>query len=61
MYNSWQLKQIADTMEAKCIKKLVDYDADSSNAQEAVRVLFALLRDDNQRELILSYQSYKHI
>jgi hypothetical protein len=60
MYNSWQLKQISDTMEAKCAKKLAAYDAASSDAKEAHRALFSLLRDDDQRELVLSHQSYKN-
>jgi hypothetical protein len=59
MYNSLKLKQIADKMEANRVKKLARYEAASSVAKEARRALFAILHDDDQRELVLSEWSYK--
>jgi hypothetical protein len=60
MYNSWQLKQIADKMESYRVKKLWHYEVISSVAKDARRSLFSILRYDYQRKLVLSYWSYKH-
>jgi hypothetical protein len=54
------LKQIADEMESYRVIKLWHYEVAISAAKEAHRSLFAILRDEDQRELILCEWGYKN-
>jgi hypothetical protein len=55
------LKQTADTLEGKHIKKLADYDAASIDAQEPNKALFALLHDNDLHEIRFSFQGYQNL
>jgi hypothetical protein len=44
-FNSYQLKDIADTMEACLVDHLWRYNVATSKTKEARRLLFAILRD----------------
>jgi hypothetical protein len=58
-FNSYQLKDIADKMEACLVYHLWHYNVANSNTNEAHRLLFAILRDDNKHELLLCDCAYK--
>jgi nitrate/nitrite-specific signal transduction histidine kinase len=60
-YNSYQLKDIADEMESYRVDQLWHYNVATSNTKEARRLLFAILRDDDQRELVFSDNAYKDL
>jgi hypothetical protein len=58
-FNSYQLKDIADKTESCCVDQLWHYNVATINTKEAHRLLFAILRDDDQCELPLCDYSYK--
>jgi tRNA1(Val) A37 N6-methylase TrmN6 len=58
-YNSYQLKDIADKMKSYHVDHLRHYNVATSNTKEARRLLFAILRDNNQRELALCDYAHK--
>jgi hypothetical protein len=58
-FNSYQLKDIVDKMEACLVDYLWHYNVATSNTKEARRLLFVILRDDKKRELVLSDYSYE--
>jgi hypothetical protein len=60
-FNSYQLKDIADTMEACLGDHLWPYNVAASNTKESHRLLYVILRDDEKRELILSDYAYKNV
>jgi hypothetical protein len=60
-YNSYQLKDMVDNMESYCVYHLWNYNVATSNTKEARRLLFAILRDDEQCELVLSDNAYKDL
>jgi hypothetical protein len=60
-YNSYQLKDIADKMESYRVDHLWHYNVATSNTKEACQLFFAVLRDDDQRELIFSGNAYKDL
>jgi hypothetical protein len=60
-YNCYQLKDIADKMESYRVDHLWYYNLATSNTKEARRKLFAILRDDDQRELVFSDNAYKDL
>jgi hypothetical protein len=53
-YNFYQLKDIADNMKFYRVDHLWNYNVATSNTKEDRLLLFAILRDDDQRELVLS-------
>jgi tRNA1(Val) A37 N6-methylase TrmN6 len=60
-YNSYQLKDISDKMESYRVDQLWHCNIATSNTKEARRLLFAILCDDNQRELVFSDYAYKDL
>jgi cytidylate kinase len=55
------LKQIADTLEATCIKKQADYEAAILAAHQATEALEAILLTDNLPEIRFSWTTYKNV
>jgi hypothetical protein len=57
-YNYYQLKEMVDKMESYPVDHMWCYNVATSNTKEAHRLLFAILRDDDQRELVFSDHAY---
>jgi hypothetical protein len=58
-FNSHQLIEMADKMESIHVDKLWYYNVATSNTNDAHRSLFAIIRDDDKRRLILCDIAYK--
>jgi hypothetical protein len=60
-FNSYQLKDIADKTEACLVGHLWRYNVATSNTKEARRLLYVILRDDKNCELVFSDHAYKDL
>jgi hypothetical protein len=58
-FNSHQLKEMVDKMESILVDKLWYYNVATSNTKDAHRLLFAIIRDDDKRRLVLCDIAYK--
>jgi hypothetical protein len=59
-FNSHQLKEMADKMESIRANHLSRYNVATSNSKDAHRSLFAIIRDDDKRQLVLCNMAYKN-
>jgi hypothetical protein len=58
-FNSHQLKEMVDKMEAIRVDKLRYYNVATSNTKDACRSLFAIIRDDDKCRLVFCDIAYK--
>jgi hypothetical protein len=60
-YSCYELKKIADKMKSYRVDHLWHHNVATSATKEARRKLFAILRDDDQRELTLCDIAYQNL
>jgi hypothetical protein len=58
-FNSHQLKEMVDKMESYWVDSLSCYNVATSNTKYARRSLFAIIRDDDKRQLVVCDIAYK--
>jgi hypothetical protein len=58
-FNSHQVKEMVDKMESILVDHLWRYNVATSNTKDARRSLFAIIRNDDKRRLVLCDIAYK--
>jgi hypothetical protein len=59
LFNSQQLKEMADKMESMRVDHFSRYNVSTSNTKDARRSMFAIIHDDGKRQLVLCDIAYK--